>query len=86
MMGYTLYCAEARMMPERDLSSELTVMIENLGVVPFYYLWPTELQALDASGRTVAQMRVLWPPSSLLPGKKTEWSAEWCARMQEDSR
>lgn len=75
MMGYALYCAAARMAPGRNGSSELTVRMEDRGVAPFYYLWPAELQALDASGKVVAQALVDWPLPSLLPGKKAEWSA-----------
>jgi Domain of unknown function (DUF4832) len=75
LMGYTLFCAAERMVPGQNGSTEITVRMENRGVAPFYYVWPAELQALDADGKVIAQVSAVWPLPLLLPGTQAEWSA-----------
>ncbi len=69
MMGYTLFCKEFSVK-----KNTVTVQIENRGVAPFYYAWPAEAVALDATGKEVGKGTATWPLPSLLPGNSADWS------------
>lgn len=74
MLGYTFYCAASRVVPVADGTTVVGVKMENRGVAPMYAAWPVEVEAVDGSGKRVAEGRALWPLATLLPGETAMWS------------
>jgi putative heme-binding domain-containing protein len=65
-LGYELHVASAAStVANGQLHVALTVT--NTGVAPFYYNWPVELGALDASGKIAATWKPEWELSSIQP-------------------
>jgi hypothetical protein len=75
MLGYTFYCTAARLERVAGGQTRIMLRVENRGVAPFYYSWPAELEAQDATGKVVATAQAHWPLPSLVPHQTAEWSA-----------
>ena len=58
-MGYEFFVSRADVTVKSLGSLDVSVQVENRGVAPFYYAWPLEVAALNASGELVA----LWHPA-----------------------
>ena len=67
-MGYELHILRAEI--ERQNNSwNVTLLVTNTGVAPFYYDWPVELAALDADGQITAVWKTDWKLTGILPGE-----------------
>ncbi len=64
-MGYELYISSATL----D-KGQLTLVVENRGVAPFYDAWPVEA---EAGGKHLDQK---WQVTGILPGMPVRWTAE----------
>ncbi len=72
-MGYELHVAEAEV-EVLDNQLNLSLLITNTGVAPFYYDWPVEVAALGRGGAVAATWKPDWKLSELLPGESsTRW-------------
>jgi hypothetical protein len=75
-LGYTL-CISSAALVDASVSTSLnaSVAVRNTGVAPFYYDWPVQLGALNASNALVNTWSTAWKLSSLLPSPtNTVWS------------
>jgi hypothetical protein len=53
--------------------SDLSVMVGNVGVAPFYYDWPVQVAAVDKTGKIARTWTTSWKLSSLKPGPPVQW-------------
>jgi hypothetical protein len=67
-MGYELHVATASLKAVGQ-QWDISLTITNTGVAPFYYDWPVELAALDASGKIAATWKPDWKLTGILPGE-----------------
>jgi len=75
-LGYELYVTNSQLMDAR-LSGPLNIslQVQNTGVAPFYYNWPVNVAALNASNQIVQTWTTPWVLSSLLPSPtNTVWN------------
>jgi hypothetical protein len=75
-LGYELYVSHA-VLVDASVSGSLRADLElwNTGVAPFYYDWPVQLGALNASHTLVKTWSTEWKLSSLLPAAtNTIWA------------
>mgnify|MGYP001556494120 CR=1 FL=1 len=68
-LGYEFHVAEAAIGASPGHGVRVRLRVRNDGVAPFYYSWPVELSALDATGRLVAAWRTDWNLAGLQPDK-----------------
>jgi hypothetical protein len=76
MLGYEFYVSNASLV-DASLSEPLamTLKVWNTGVAPFYYDWPVQLAALNASNTLVKTWTTPWKLSDLLPAAtNTVWT------------
>lgn len=68
-MGYEFHIAKVGL---RD--DQLTVVIRNTGVAPFYYDWPVELAELAAEAPKIRRIwQAAWKITGILPGESRTW-------------
>ncbi|MGH7970692.1 MAG: DUF4832 domain-containing protein, partial [Limisphaerales bacterium] len=76
LLGYQLYVSSATLV-DAKVSEPLNVSVQvnNIGVAPFYYDWPVQLGALNASNSLVKTWTTNWRLSSLAPdATNSVWS------------
>ena len=76
-MGYELHIADVEL-AESGAGLAVSLTVTNTGVAPFYYDWPVELAAADASGRVAMTWRPAWRLTRVLPGERP---ARWQHRL-----
>ena len=64
-LGYELHLREAEWK-----GGQLSLVVENLGVAPFYYNWKVELQPIGVNG---IRMTPDWDVRKVLPGRPVVW-------------
>lgn len=53
--------------------SDLSVMVRNVGVAPFYYDWPVQVAAVNSVGKIVRTWATSWKLSAVKPGTTVQW-------------
>ena len=73
-MGYELHVARAEIRSAGG-TLDVSLIITNTGVAPFYYDWPAELAVLSAANEHVVKWKTGWRLSTIVPGKAAAaWS------------
>jgi hypothetical protein len=73
-MGYELHVARAEIRSAAG-TLDVSLVITNTGVAPFYYDWPAELAVLSAANEHVVKWKTGWRLSTIIPGKAAAaWS------------
>lgn len=74
-LGYEFYVTNAIVAdPSGSGPLNVTVVILNTGVAPFYYDWPVQLAVLNSSNEVVRTWTTPWKLSLLHPGTNTVWT------------
>ncbi|WP_343045009.1 DUF4832 domain-containing protein [Pseudarthrobacter oxydans] len=55
--------------------SDVSVMVSNVGVAPFYYDWPIQIAALDSAGNMVRTWGTSWKLTAVKPGMSVQWKS-----------
>lgn len=53
--------------------SDLSVMVRNVGVAPFYYDWSVQVAAVDGAGKIARTWTTQWNLSAVKPGMSVQW-------------
>lgn len=55
--------------------SDVSVMVSNVGVAPFYYDWPIQIAAVDSAGNMVRTWGTSWKLTAVKPGMSVQWKS-----------
>ncbi|MEM1515354.1 MAG: hypothetical protein QXH24_04820, partial [Candidatus Bathyarchaeia archaeon] len=73
-MGYTFAVCYVAAKPVSGDALNISVVVKNFGLAPFYYEWPVEFGIISADGKPIFAEKTRWSIAGILPNQTVIWS------------